>query len=326
MTHFGLGSSGEDPWGKPIRGVRCKIAFLGTSTVCLRGSPVLLRSLEGPLPGWTPGAFPAWPRTLTACLTCGEAVACLGRAFPSRGVGGGLTACLEWSAITREGGELPELLLSCFLPQREGEHLPGRLEKLLDCLLPWGKRKLPTCLPEWPELLLSCFLPQGEGEHLPGRPRKPDCLPEMLLNCFLSKGEGEHLPAWVAWEAWLPAWDATKLLPSLGGRFVPACLPASEAKYGEELTLVIFPSFLFSKLLNLFSCLCLTIVNLISPTFSMKPWHSLSLYADRIDANCDVHSSVCLVMLSRILFIALTLAWSKSFSAFSNYLLSLFCF
>ena len=92
------------------------------------------------------------------------------------------------------------------------------------------------------------------------------------------------------------------------------CLSAWVAR--EEVTLVIFPSFLFSKLLNLFSCLCLTLVNLNPPTFSTKPWHSLSLCVDRIDANCDLHSCVCLPMLSRILFIALTLAWSNFFSAF----------
>ena len=150
-----------------------------------------------------------------------------------------------------------------------------------------------TSLPAWEEMpspgkegtawVITELLPTlGEVEHLPG---KPDCLPEMALNCFLPQGKGECLPAW-------------------------------EAKFGKELTLVIFPSFLFSKLLNLFSCLCLTLLNIISPTFPMKPWHSLSLCADRIDANCDLHSSVCLAMLSRILFRALTLAWSKSFSAF----------
>ena len=88
-------------------------------------------------------------------------------------------------------------------------------------------------------------------------------------------------------------------------------MPAWEdAKFWElsEVTLVIFPSFLFRKLLNLFSCLCLTLLNLISPTFSTMPWHSLSLCVDKIDANCDLHSSFCLPMLSRILFIALTLS------------------
>ena len=65
MTHFGLGSWG--PLGKPIREIRCGVAFPGTSTVCLGGSAVPLGSLEGPLPGSAPGILPAW----TACLTWG---------------------------------------------------------------------------------------------------------------------------------------------------------------------------------------------------------------------------------------------------------------
>ena len=47
MTHFGLGSSREDPYGKPIRGIRCGVAFLGTSAVCLGGSAVPLGGLDG---------------------------------------------------------------------------------------------------------------------------------------------------------------------------------------------------------------------------------------------------------------------------------------
>ena len=82
------------------------------------------------------------------------------------------------------------------------------------------------------------------------------------------------------------------------------------------LALVIFPSFLLIRLLNLFNCLCLTLVNLISLTLLMKPWHSLSLSAEIIEAIWVLHSSVCLATLSNMLLIALTLAWSKSFSAF----------
>ena len=120
-------------------------------------------------------------------------------------------------------------------------------------------------------------------------------------------------------------------MPSPGGREVLACLPACEAKLlglvgVEALALVIFPSFLFSRILYLFNCLCLTLVNLISPTLSMKPWHSLSLCAEIIDASCDLHSSVCLVMLSGILLIAFTLACSKSFSAFLIIFLALSVF
>ena len=100
-----------------------------------------------------------------------------------------------------------------------------------------------------------------------------------------------------------------------------ACLTDWEPKLLDwvrfiALALVIFPSFLLIRVLNLFNCLCLTLVNLISHTLLMKPWHSLSLSAEIIDASWFLHSSVCLVTLSKVLLIALTLAWSKSFSAF----------
>ena len=66
------------------------------------------------------------------------------------------------------------------------------------------------------------------------------------------------------------------------------------------LDLVIFPSFLIVSKLNLFSCLSLTLLNLDSPTLSMKSWHSLSLCVEIIDASCDLHSSNCLEVLSRM--------------------------
>ena len=48
----------------------------------------------------------------------------------------------------------------------------------------------------------------------------------------------------------------------------------------------------------------------------MKSWHSLNISAEIIDANWVLLSSICLATLSNMLFIALTLACSKSFSAF----------
>ena len=45
MTHSGLGSSREDPWGSLLGWVGVALAFLGTSAVCLGGSTVLLGSL-----------------------------------------------------------------------------------------------------------------------------------------------------------------------------------------------------------------------------------------------------------------------------------------
>ena len=98
-----------------------------------------------------------------------------------------------------------------------------------------------------------------------------------------------------------------------------ACLTVWETKLLDQivaLALVIFPCFLLTRLLNLYNCLCLTLVKLNSLTLFMKPWHSLSLSAEIIEANWVLQSSVCLVTWSKMLLIALTLAWSKSFSAF----------
>ena len=110
------------------------------------------------------------------------------------------------------------------------------------------------------------------------------------------------------------------LLSSPGGKAL-VCLTAWEPKLLDwvmfiALALVIFPSFLLIRLLNLFNCLYLTLPNLISLTLLMKPWHSLSLSAEIIEASWVLHSSVCLATWSKVLFMALTLAWSKSFSAF----------
>ena len=82
------------------------------------------------------------------------------------------------------------------------------------------------------------------------------------------------------------------------------------------LAMVIFPSFLVTKWLNLFICLCLTLINLISLTLFMKSWHSPNLSAEMIEASLALHSSICLPTWSKMLLMALTLACSKPFSAF----------
>ena len=56
------------------------------------------------------------------------------------------------------------------------------------------------------------------------------------------------------------------------------------------LDLVIFPSFLIVSKLNLFNCLSLTLLNLISSTLSMKSWHSLSFCVEIIVASFDQFS------------------------------------
>ena len=85
------------------------------------------------------------------------------------------------------------------------------------------------------------------------------------------------------------AWEG--VIPSLGGltwelfiftwelfRLHEAKLFVCEAKLLMLvlLDLVIFPSFLIVSKFSLFNCLSLTLLNLVSPTLSMKSWHSLS--------------------------------------------------
>ena len=73
------------------------------------------------------------------------------------------------------------------------------------------------------------------------------------------------------------------------------------------LGLFIFPSFLIVSKLNLFNCLCFTLLNLVSPTLSTKSCHSLSLCVEIIATSCDLHSSNCLEVLSKVKLINLTL-------------------
>ena len=55
MTHLGLGSSMEEPWGMLALLVEGgSVAFLGTGSTCLGSSAVLLGSLGSPKPVWAP--------------------------------------------------------------------------------------------------------------------------------------------------------------------------------------------------------------------------------------------------------------------------------
>ena len=90
-----------------------------------------------------------------------------------------------------------------------------------------------------------------------------------------------------------------------------ACLFVWETKLLDQmvaLALVIFPCFLLIRLLILFSCLCFTLINLVSLTLSMKSWHSVSLTPEIIEANWVLQSSVCFATWSKMLLMFLTLA------------------
>ena len=177
-------------------------------------------------------------------------------------------------------------------------------------------------------LRVNCFLPGREGVQLPG-------------NCPLPEKEVEQWPArrelslFVGdYDLLLPEKEGEVLLgvlmPSPGGRGVPACLLGLLTTWGRLLLLldnqVIFPSFLFTKFWNFLICLFLTLLNLVSPTLSMKPWYSLSLSVEMIDASWDLHCSSCIATLLRMLFMLLILAWIKSFSTFLIIFLALVVF
>ena len=101
-------------------------------------------------------------------------------------------------------------------------------------------------------------------------------------------------------------------MPSLGGRGAPTCLLGLLTTWGLLLLMlllllflvdqVIFPSFLFTKFWNFLICLFFTLLNLVSPILSTKPWHSLSLSVEMIDASWDLHCSSCIATLVRMLF------------------------
>ena len=124
----------------------------------------------------------------------------------------------------------------------------------------------------------------------------------------------------------LASWEATLSQ----GRGAPTYLPACKeldvtlvALVAWEASQVIFPSFLCNRMLNSLTCLLLTLLNLSSLTFSTKTWHFLKLEVDKIDASFDLHSSLCLALLSRILLMDLILACRSCLSAVSIIFLAL---
>ena len=261
MTHFGLGSSGEDPWG----------SLFGGLGVGLLSQELVLSAWEAVLFPWKPGGSYAWLNAWGfTCLT--YQLGCLpdlmggcyllGKGFPQQRYMWWPSCLLGRKHCCQGRGELPELLMSCFLPLREGEHLPGKLGMPLNCFLPQGEGehqlgKLPDWVawdatksfpspggswgPAWARLLPS----PGEGE--PGR--LPACLPgwpEMPLSCFLPLWEGECLPGnellgklidcfllWGEGEC-LPEMPLNCFLPQGEGEHLPACLPGKPLTFGKS--------------------------------------------------------------------------------------------
>ena len=294
MTHLGLGSSLEEPWE------------------CLAGVVV------GLLPSWEV-VLTSWEAWVGLCLG-GHLLPCLRvlfwllarPAWVPGGLGGLLPSDEGRRALAWEREEVVawERLLSS----------PGGIAPAWGALA-WGQEEVVAwerllsspggIAPAWggaPPSLAWLLAYEGGGEVL-ASPWGGPAWEDLLSSLEGGEAWGGALPslAWEIWFTWLFVCELRLWLWLL--RLV--------------LDLVIFPSFLLASKLNLFSCLCFTLLNLISLTLSTKSWHSLSLCVEIIAVSCDLHSSNCLEVLSKVKLIVLILAWSRSFSAFLSILLAL---
>ena len=213
-------------------------------------------------------------------------------------------------------------------------------EELLPSKERWavaGRELLPSLGGRWAIARIEL---RGAWEELLPSEGRWAAAKRLLLPSLVGRWATARVELRGAWEELLPSegrWAAARrlLLPSLGGRRAIAgvelrgawllakllpCLTGWETKLDRvrliALALVIFPSFLVTKILNLFTCLCLTLLNLTSLTLFMKSWNSLKCWADIIEASWSLQSSVCLATWSKMLLMTLTLACNKSFSAF----------
>ena len=112
-----------------------------------------------------------------------------------------------------------------------------------------------------------------------------------------------------------------------GGACLPVCIITCLGKIVIIVRIPSYISFLFVyQVLEFFNLPEFDFVNLVSPTLSTKPWHSLSLSVEMIDASWDLHCSNCWATLLRMLLILLIIAWIKSFSTFLIIFLALVVF
>ena len=224
MTHLGLGSSLEEPWGGQLGG--------GSEVVFLGDGAILLGSLGCPMPGGMPMALPDWPGWI-AKLTC------LGRAinFPMGRLSSRLGNAASFAGEKESSG--PGRIAT--FPGRKVSNSLGRTAsftrgKVSSCqgrityfteekvsngtgrTASFTQGKVSSCLGR-----IASF-PGGRWAIARGELRRmPDWLPAGV----------ELLPSWggrwvIAWEELLTSpegrWAAAgrELLPSLGGRWAIA--------------------------------------------------------------------------------------------------------
>ena len=129
MTHLGLGSSLEDPWGSLLGMVG--VGVPSWELVLSAWEAVLFSwgSMGCPMPKGMPEALPAWP-SLIACLTClGVSLGGITVTFPRRKVSSclGRTASFPRKVSTGLGS-------TASFPRRKVSNCLGG-----NCSLPWVK-------------------------------------------------------------------------------------------------------------------------------------------------------------------------------------------
>ena len=250
MTHLGLSSSLEEPWGGLLGGGGGRVVFPGDGAI-------LLGRLGCPVPRGTPMALPKWPSWIVK-LTCmwrasglgnaasfagGKESSGLGRiaSFPRRKV----SNCLGRTASFTQGK-----VSSC--QGRIASFAGGKVSSCQERFASFPRRKVSNCQSRvsgnawcltayWGRLTVYWGRIYGLGRTAYFLRGKESACLTVSFGCVVTFPMGEVLACLTDWEP--------KLLDQM--RFI-------------ALALVIFPSFLLIRILNLFNCLCLTLVNLIS--------------------------------------------------------------
>ena len=251
---------------------------------------MLLGRLGCPVPGGVPAALPDWPSRITnlPCLGrvsgLGNTVSFTGRK-ESSGLGG-IASFPRRKASNYLGGT------ASFTGMKESSGLGG--------IASFPGRKVSNCLGG------TASFPRGKVSSCRERVAS---FPWGKVSQSSVRGNAWYLIAYwgnsLGRTACFPRGKrSTCLTVSLGSVItfpwgeVLACLADWEPRLLDQivaLALVIFPCFLLIRILNLFNCLCLTLINLVSLTLLMKSWHSPNLSAEIIEASWVLQCSVCLV-------------------------------
>ena len=229
MTHLGLGSSLEEPWGGLLGG--------GSGVVFLGDGAILLGRLGCPVPGGTPMVLPKWPSWI-AKLTCmgrasglGNAASFTGRkessglgriaSFPARKVSNCLrrTASFTRGKVSSCWGRIASFargkVSNC--PGRTASFTQGKVSSCWERVASFPGRKVSNCLSRvrgntwcltayWGRLTVywSRIYGLGRTAYFP-RGKESTCL-TVSLGCVVTFPGGEVLACLTDWEPKLLDW------------------------------------------------------------------------------------------------------------------------